>query len=71
MVSGSGVVSDPSSSHRGSVPEAWQLFSSPVNRTVGGVAYVQVTQRHMTVSFLQTDGRCVYEAALPPRGRAP
>ncbi|KAG7219566.1 hypothetical protein INR49_018993 [Caranx melampygus] len=57
VVSGSGMVSDPAFSHRGSVPESWQLYSSPVNHTVGGVAYIQVTERHMTVRFLQTDGK--------------
>uniref|UniRef100_A0AAU7YE20 Tartrate-resistant acid phosphatase type 5 n=1 Tax=Trachinotus ovatus TaxID=173339 RepID=A0AAU7YE20_TRAOV len=67
VVSGSGIVSDPASSHRDSVPLAWQLYSSAVNHTIGGVAYFQVTERHMTVSFMQTDGKCVYQAALLSR----
>lgn len=74
VVSGSGMVSDPSSSHRGALPSPWQLYSSPVNHTLGGVAVVTATERHMAVTFLQTDGKCVYEATLPPRaarGHAP
>lgn len=67
VVSGSGVVSDPATSHRDSVPPSWQLFSSPVNHTGGGLAYVQLTEHQMTVSFMQTDGKCVYQAALPAR----
>ncbi|KAM9333741.1 tartrate-resistant acid phosphatase type 5-like [Pholidichthys leucotaenia] len=67
VVSGSGVVSDPSTKHLGSVPQSWQLYSSPVNHTVGGVAYLQVTAHHMTVSFMQIDGKCVYQTVLPPR----
>lgn len=67
VVSGSGVVSDPATSHRERVPLSWQLYSSPVNHTVGGVAYFTVTEHHMTVGFMQTDGKCVYQAELPPR----
>ncbi|XP_068565724.1 tartrate-resistant acid phosphatase type 5b [Cebidichthys violaceus] len=67
VVSGSGAVSDPATTHRESVPLPWQLYSSPVNHTAGGLAYFQVTERQMTVSFLQTDGKCVYQAELPPR----
>ncbi|XP_029385240.1 tartrate-resistant acid phosphatase type 5-like [Echeneis naucrates] len=67
VVSGSGIVSDPATSHRDSVPLSWQLFSSPVNHTTGGVAFFQLTERHMTVGFMQTDGKCVYQTELPSR----
>ncbi|XP_069007250.1 tartrate-resistant acid phosphatase type 5b isoform X2 [Embiotoca jacksoni] len=45
VVSGSGTVSDPSTCHRDAVPSSWQLYSSPVNHTAGGVAYLQVPSR--------------------------
>ncbi|XP_034028534.1 tartrate-resistant acid phosphatase type 5b [Thalassophryne amazonica] len=67
VVSGSGVVSDPSIRHKDSVPLSWQLYSSPVNHTLGGVAYVQVTEQHLTISFMQTDGKCVYQAEMSKR----
>ncbi|XP_029955581.1 tartrate-resistant acid phosphatase type 5-like [Salarias fasciatus] len=67
VVSGSGVVSDPSTRHRDSVPLSWQLYSSPVNGSVGGLAHFQVTERHMTVSFLQTDQTCAFRAEIPRR----
>lgn len=67
VVSGSGVVSDPSTTHRDLVPQSWQLYSSPVNHTVGGLVYFQVSEHQMTVSFMQTDGKCVYQAELPAR----
>ncbi|XP_072307328.1 tartrate-resistant acid phosphatase type 5b [Eucyclogobius newberryi] len=69
VVSGSGAVSDIDSAHRSSVPQAWQLFSSPVNQTQGGVVYFQPGPGHMMVNFLQTDGKCVYQAQLPSRRR--
>ncbi|XP_069368970.1 tartrate-resistant acid phosphatase type 5b isoform X2 [Paralichthys olivaceus] len=67
VVSGSGVVSDPDTTHKDSVPQSWQLYSSPVNHTIGGVAYFQVTEHKMTVTFMQTNGKCVYRTELPTR----
>ncbi|XP_068438138.1 tartrate-resistant acid phosphatase type 5b [Clinocottus analis] len=67
VVSGSGAVSDPDTHHKDRVPASWQLYSSPVNHTAGGVAYFQLNERQMTVSFMQTDGKCVYQAELPAR----
>lgn len=67
VVSGSGTVSDVARSHSSSVPQSWQLFSSPVNHTEGGVVYFQLTASHMTASFMQTDGKCVYQAQLTSR----
>lgn len=67
VVSGSGTISDPDTTHEDSVPRSWQLYSSPVNHTVGGVAYFQVTKQQMTITFLQTNGKCAYQVEVPRR----
>lgn len=67
VVSGNGAINDVDASHRNSVPQEWQRFSSPVNQTTGGVAYFELRPDLLTVSYMQTDSKCVYQAALPPR----
>lgn len=67
VLSGSGALHDVDSSHRNSVPQEWQLFSSPVNQTQGGVTYFELRPDVMTVSYMQADGKCVYQAELPSR----
>ncbi|CAL1576586.1 unnamed protein product [Knipowitschia caucasica] len=69
LVSGSGSISCQDLSHRSSVPAAWQRFSSPVNQTEAGVAYFQLRPGHMVASFMQPDGKCVFQDQLPSRGR--
>lgn len=67
VVSGNGAINDVDVSHKNSVPQEWQLFSSPVNQTKGGVAYFQLRPDLLTVSYMQTDGKCVFQAELPSR----
>lgn len=66
VVSGSGAFHDLDSSNKDSVPQEWQLFSSPVNQTKGGVAFFQLRPDLLTVSYMQTDAKCVFQAKLPP-----
>ncbi|XP_063062851.1 tartrate-resistant acid phosphatase type 5b [Engraulis encrasicolus] len=67
VVSGSGAIVSTSLHHQGSFPSSWQRFSNTANATRGGFAYFEATADHMTVNFIQTDGKCVYQTVLPKR----
>ncbi|MGH0192792.1 UNVERIFIED_CONTAM: hypothetical protein FKN15_025884 [Acipenser sinensis] len=67
VVSGSGNFVDRSTEHQNSFPEAWLRFYNADISTLGGFAYLELTQEKMFTTYFQPHGECVYKTVLPKR----
>lgn len=67
VVSGTGVEEDIYTGHKNSFPSSWQLFSNMVNQTTGAFVYFEVNTNEMLISYIQPDGKCVYQTSIPKR----
>ncbi|KAI4806383.1 hypothetical protein KUCAC02_017210 [Chaenocephalus aceratus] len=65
-VSGSGTLVTPATTHKGSFPLSWQLYSSLWTHR-GGAGLLPGQRASHDAQFMQTDGKCVYQAELQKR----
>lgn len=67
VVSGAGNFIDPDMRHRNSVPRDSLKFFTGKSSTLGGFAHMEVTDKKLTVTFIQARGTSLYRTVLPKR----
>ncbi|TTJ23333.1 Tartrate-resistant acid phosphatase type 5 [Bagarius yarrelli] len=67
VVSGAGNFIDPDMRHRNSVPRDSLKFFTGKSSTLGGFVHMEVTEKKLTVTFIQARGTSLYRSVLLKR----
>ncbi|XP_046717235.1 tartrate-resistant acid phosphatase type 5a [Silurus meridionalis] len=67
VVSGAGNFIDPDMRHRNSVPRNSLKFFTGKSSTLGGFAHMEVTDKKLTLTFIQARGTSLYRTVLSKR----
>ncbi|XP_075433627.1 tartrate-resistant acid phosphatase type 5 [Ascaphus truei] len=67
VLSGAGNFVEHSLKHQDKVPKDYLRFYHADTTSMGGYAYVEITPKEMTVTYIQTGGKCLFQTSLAPR----
>lgn len=60
---------DPSTKHARKVPNGYLRFHHGTNTSMGGFAYVEISPKEMTVTYIEASGKSLFKTRLPRRAR--
>ncbi|KAG8441388.1 hypothetical protein GDO86_006938 [Hymenochirus boettgeri] len=67
LLSGAGNFMENSHAHEDEVPRGYLRFFQGDPDTMGSFAYVQISPREMNITYIQSDGKCLFQTTLYPR----
>ncbi|XP_038627074.1 tartrate-resistant acid phosphatase type 5 [Tachyglossus aculeatus] len=69
VLSGAGNFMDPSKKHQHKVPDGYLRFHYGVQESLGGFAYVEISPKEMTVTYIEATGKSLFKTTLPRKPR--
>ncbi|KAM9312062.1 tartrate-resistant acid phosphatase type 5 [Gastrophryne carolinensis] len=68
VLSGAGNFMENSRKHDDDVPQGYLRFFQGEEETMGSFAYVKITAKEMTITYIQSGGKSLFQTTLYPRG---
>ncbi|XP_073076499.1 tartrate-resistant acid phosphatase type 5 [Manis javanica] len=69
VLSGAGNFMDPSRKHLRKVPNGYLRFHYGAEDSLGGFAYVEISPKEMSVTYIEASGKSLFKTRLPRRAR--
>uniref|UniRef100_A0A8D2DUP8 Tartrate-resistant acid phosphatase type 5 n=1 Tax=Sciurus vulgaris TaxID=55149 RepID=A0A8D2DUP8_SCIVU len=69
VLSGAGNFMDPSVRHQRKVPNGYLRFHYGAEDSLGGFAYVEISPKEMTVTYIEASGKSLFKTSLPKRAK--
>lgn len=69
VLSGAGNFMDPSVRHQRKVPNGYLRFHYGSEDSLGGFAYVEISPKEMSVTYIEASGKSLFKTSIPRRTR--
>lgn len=70
VLSAAGNFMDPSKKHMRKVPKGYLRFHHGAENSLGGFAYVEISPKEMSVTYIEASGKSLFKTRLPRRARS-